>query len=266
MNDLILSKDAQIELWDFSCKLAKSQMVPLMYQNKNENIFAAILMGREFNIGAMGSLYAFISIQGTITMKVSTMNGIVRAKCPSAIIEIKIDHVKKEARVIAKRDKDDIGYESLWTMDMAKQMGLAGRDQWVKQPMNMLKARALSDALRTVFADVLMGLYSTEEMEDLPPLRETMSQTLRREVELESPTPPEEKIAGPLYRFSNGKFIGSQLKDHSKEVLELEYERLVGLLKKLPWQKDLCFILSDYLTNYDSFAEMRLELIEASDV
>jgi len=169
-NELVLSKEDQLTLWDFCVKLSKSKMVPMMYQGKAEDIFASTLMGRELGFTPMMSLYAFVVIQNSVTMKVATMNAIVRAKCPEAIIDIKIDHTKKEARVLARRNKDDAGYESLWTMDMAKQMGLAGKDNWIKQPLNMLKARSLSDALRTVFPDVLMGIYSTEELEDLPPI------------------------------------------------------------------------------------------------
>jgi len=89
-----------------------------------------------------------------------------------------------------------------------------------------------------------------------------MSQTLRPEVELENPTPPEEKTCGPLYRFSNGKFIGKQFKDLSKEELEEYYEYLVEKKNSLPWQKDLCFIMSEYLTNYSGYKEMLLELSE----
>jgi len=165
--ELTLSKDQQNNLSDFCNKLSKSKMVPMIFQGKPDDIYVTILMGNELGISPIMALQSICVIQGSVTLKVQTMNSVVRSKCPSAIIDIKIDHSKREARVNAKRSANDIGYESLWTMDMAKQMGLAGKDNWIKQPLNMLKARALSDALRAVFPDILMGLYSSEEMSDI---------------------------------------------------------------------------------------------------
>lgn len=267
-NELILSKDEQLNLWDFCVKLSKSKMVPAMYQSKAEDVFASTLMGRELGFSPMMSLYAFVVIQGSVTMKVFTMNAIVRAKCPDALIEIKIDHGKKEARVVAKRNKDDLGYESLWNMDMAKTMGLSGKSNWISQPLNMLKARALSDALRTVFPDVLMGLYSTEEMEDLPPIvaeekRLTMSQQLQKELDEDFPIPEHEKKVGPLYRVTRGTTMGGkQLKDFPLEEIEAYLEKLIHAKKKLPWQTDLCHVLTEYISNYELYREQLLELGE----
>lgn len=262
MSDLILSKDAQLNLWDFSVKLSKSDMVPAIFKQKPDNVFATILYGKELGLSPIVSLNSISVIQGQVSLKVQTMNGVVLSNHPQAIIQITQDEVAKKVIVSAQRNKDDVAYIATWDMEKAKQMGLAGKDNYIRQPLTMLRARALSEALRMKFADTLLGFLSTEEMEDLPPIRETMSQTLRREVEMESPTPPEEKVVGPLYRFSNGKFIGKQLKDLSKDEVEEYYNYLVDKKNTLPWQKDLCFILSEYLTNFDSYKEMLLEISE----
>lgn len=166
-NDLISSEKDQENLWNFSKRLASSKMVPAIFHNKTEDVFVTIIMGKELGLSPIVALNSICVIQGAVTLKVQTMNSIVRAKCPEAIIEIRIDHAKKEARVLCKRNANDLGYESFWNMEMAKQMNLSTKHNWIAQPMNMLKARALSDSLRAVFPDILMGLYAYEEMEDI---------------------------------------------------------------------------------------------------
>jgi hypothetical protein len=274
-NDIVLiNKDEQQNIWEFAVRLSKSKMVPAIFQGKVEDVFVTVIMGRELGLAPIMALQAICVIQGTVTLKVQTMNAIVRAKCPDAIIEIKLDHEKKQARVTAKRNKDDLGYESYWDMDMARQMGLAGKDNWIKQAMNMLKARALSDALRAVFPDVLLGLYSTEEMSDIEPRdpprevkSETMSATLRREVDEDFPIPAEEKVVGPLYRIQHGTTMGGkQLKDFSIEELESYSSDLKKRKTKLYWMNDLINVIDTYVSNFEMYREMVEELNEDSEM
>lgn len=54
-----------------------------------------------------------------------------------------------------------------WTMAMAKAAGLAGRKIWAQYPRQMLRARVISEGIRTVFPGVLVGSYTPEEVEDM---------------------------------------------------------------------------------------------------
>lgn len=56
-----------------------------------------------------------------------------------------------------------------WDMDRAKQAGLAGKDNYRKFPRNMLKARVISDGVRTAYPACLGGLYAVEEVQDFEP-------------------------------------------------------------------------------------------------
>lgn len=55
-----------------------------------------------------------------------------------------------------------------WTMEMAKRAGLASNDNWRKFPRAMLRARCISEGIRTVFPGVVAGYYTPEEVEDMP--------------------------------------------------------------------------------------------------
>lgn len=272
-NDIvIMSKDDQVNIWDFAVKLSKSKMVPLIFQGKPEDTFVTVLMGRELGISPIMALTAIVVIQGTVTLKVQTMGAVIRSKCPEAVIEIKTDHEKRTVRVIAKRNKDDIGYESYWDMDMAKQMGLAGKDNWIKQPMNMLKARALSDAYRTVFPDVLLGLYSFEEITDdnaaIAPknVAGEVLEALRDEAKTiyEAQRKPEDSQLGPLFLIENGTHRGKRL--YELDPIELEdYGETIRKRKDLkPWEKTLLQAIDDFFTNLHLYKEQIHELSEAT--
>lgn len=53
-----------------------------------------------------------------------------------------------------------------WTMEDAKRAGLAGRDPWKQYPRAMLRARVISEGIRTVYPAVLAGVYTPEEVGD----------------------------------------------------------------------------------------------------
>ncbi len=55
-----------------------------------------------------------------------------------------------------------------WTMDRAKAAGLAGKDNWKHYPRQMLRARAISEGVRSVCPGVTAGLYTPEEIQDTP--------------------------------------------------------------------------------------------------
>lgn len=277
--DLIINDDEKFNrAVKMSGTLAKSKIVPVNFQNKPEDIFAAILAGAEMGMLPMQALNAFVMIQGQTAMKAQAQLAVVRNKLPGAYIKIETDEKGLVAKCTCARSADDLdnSYTSTWDMAKAKQMGLAGKDNYIRQPMTMLRWRAITEALRAMFSDILLGFHAPEELVDLPPVRdeqlldapkETMSQTLRREVEEESPTPPEEKIIGPLYRVQHGTTMGGkQLKDFDRDDIEQYLFDLKKKTKKLYWQPELINVLESYLANYEQFKEMIYELNESNEM
>lgn len=55
-----------------------------------------------------------------------------------------------------------------WDMKRAKAAGLEGKDNWKKYPRQMLRARCISEGVRTVSPGVTSGLYTPEEIQDAP--------------------------------------------------------------------------------------------------
>lgn len=231
--------------------LAKSKVVPSHFQNKPEEVFAAMVLGSELGFSPMQSMNAIVFIQGQATLKAQSLMAIVRAKCPTAIITYEIDEDKKIVKCSAKRNAEDPGYTSTWTMEKAKAMGLSGKDNYIKQPVNMLKWRATSEVLKVVFPDYIQGLNTTEEMEDLPPLKneeQPLAITLTKEdLDNDFPIPEEEKIPGPDYRVQNGKFRSKQFKDIPLEELEEYYDDLESRKTHKSWETELMSAIREYM-------------------
>ena len=58
-----------------------------------------------------------------------------------------------------------------WTIEMAKRAGLTKNPTWNQYPRAMLRARCISEGIRTVFPGVVVGTYTPEEVQDMEPPR-----------------------------------------------------------------------------------------------
>jgi hypothetical protein len=56
-----------------------------------------------------------------------------------------------------------------WTFEQARKIGLTGKDNWKNYPRAMLRARCISEGVRTVFPGIAQGMYTVEEVGDMPP-------------------------------------------------------------------------------------------------
>lgn len=55
-----------------------------------------------------------------------------------------------------------------WTLEQAKRIGLAGKDNWKNYPRQMLRARCISEGVRTAYPGIAVGIYTAEEAQDMP--------------------------------------------------------------------------------------------------
>jgi hypothetical protein len=54
-----------------------------------------------------------------------------------------------------------------WNMEMARSAKLADKDNWKSYPRAMMRARVVSEGIRTVFPGVVLGVYTPEEAQDI---------------------------------------------------------------------------------------------------
>jgi len=54
-----------------------------------------------------------------------------------------------------------------WDLERAKRAGLLGKDNWRNYPRQMLRARCISEGVRTIYPGVCVGTYTVEEEQDM---------------------------------------------------------------------------------------------------
>jgi hypothetical protein len=74
-----------------------------------------------------------------------------------------------------------------WTTRMAQDAGLTRNPTWKSYPRQMLRARCISEGIRTIYPGVAIGTYTPEEAEDMAP---RPARDMGAVEEIASPPPP----------------------------------------------------------------------------
>jgi len=202
------------EAHKIATSLVKTAFVPDSMRGKADEATAAILTGQEIGLAPMAALRSIDIISGTPAMRAHALRGLVQSKGHEVWLE---EANSTRAIVCGRRKGTEQIQKSVWTIDRAKALGLAGRDQWRKQPQAMLVARATSECCRLVASDVILGIpYAIEELQDadesVPSEAKPSKRTARRkpakpiedvqlpEPEVEPPPAIEEPKAAPAAR------------------------------------------------------------------
>lgn len=126
-----------------------------------EAAYAAILYGREIGFSPMQSLHALNVIQGRVGISAAGLAALA-LKAGGTIQEV--EHTDQVCTLELTRGSTKRQFT--FTLKEAERMGLLTKDNWRKMPKAMLYARAVSIGVRYLFADHVLGLYSTEELQD----------------------------------------------------------------------------------------------------
>jgi hypothetical protein len=125
------------------------QALALMLISQAEGISPA-LAARDYHV-----------IQGRPTLKSDAM--VARFQAAGGKIEWR-DYTEQSVSALFTHPQGG-SVEVKWTIDMAKRAGLTGKDVWRQYPRAMLRARVVSEGIRTVYPGVCVGVYTPEEVE-----------------------------------------------------------------------------------------------------
>ena len=128
-----------------------------------EQALAIMLTGRELGIPAMAALNTINVIQGKPAVSPQLMLALIERSGQLENIEIETDPDGRWVSVIMKR-RGRSAHNEVFGENEARAMGLLAKDNYKKQPTVMYKWRAVAAAARTVFPDVILGLYTPDEM------------------------------------------------------------------------------------------------------
>jgi hypothetical protein len=114
-----------------------------------------------------------------------------------------------------------------WSIEMAKRAGLTKNQTWSQYPRAMLRARCISEGIRTVFPGVVVGTYTPEEVADMAVTERDMGPA----VVVEPKSPPvdisQELLDSLMFRITTAETMADL------EALRPELRGLVGEAKTL---------------------------------
>jgi len=177
MNNLTIRESFAPQTLDeaikFSEMISKSFMVPKDYQGKPANCLVAIQWGMELGLSPMAALQNISVINGKPAVWGDALLAMVRAdsRCLSVKEEITGEGDNRVASCSVRRQHSGEVEEIIRTFSVAqaKTANLWNkRGPWQDYPERMLQHRARGNALRDAFPDVLHGMMSSEEAQDIP--------------------------------------------------------------------------------------------------
>jgi hypothetical protein len=121
-----------------------------------------------------------------------------------------------------------------WTTDMAVSAGLTRNPTWKSYPRQMLRARCISEGIRTVFPGVVVGTYTPEETEDMAPQRTVRDMGDAEEV---APPPPPaavdvDKLVQSIENASTLEFLELLRPDMRRVPKGKERDRVVAAVQR----------------------------------
>ena len=155
-------KDAE----DLAATLCASQMVPKHYVNNPKNAVGAMAHGMPLGMNAMQAMQSVAMINGMPGLYGDGLLAVCRS-CPSW--EWMQETIEGETAICTAKRRGEPEVTATFSVQDAKRAQLWGKaGPWTQYPTRMLAMRARAFALRNLYADVLRGMGSAEELRDIP--------------------------------------------------------------------------------------------------
>jgi hypothetical protein len=160
--------------------ISRSPIAPKVLQNDPNATLLVLWKGRERGLSVMQSIeliYPFQSSKGPqVAYAADLLFGLVQRSGECEYFTL-IETTDQQATYETKRKGHPRPVSLTYTLAMAKQAGLLQKENWQRNPAEMLRARGKSSLSRAVYGDITSGIYTREEIEegviDVTPANET---------------------------------------------------------------------------------------------
>lgn len=148
-------------------QVAGAGILPQAYKGRPADILVAIGLGQSMGLSPMESLYRIDVIQGKPTLSAELIAAQVR-KAGHRLRIVKDEENLSVTATIIRADDPEAPFSVTRDQKWAERMGLAGKDNYRKQPLTMLKWRAVTAVAREACPEALYGVaYTADEMHDM---------------------------------------------------------------------------------------------------
>ena len=165
-------------------KLARSGLVPDSVRGKPADLLVIMLTGHELGLQTMQALRGISVINGRPVMSADLAVSLVKRN--PACTYFKLIASDEKAATYETERKGEGKTRLSFTIQQAFEAGLSGRGPWKSYPAAMLRARCALALARAVYPDLLLGVYETDEGEDI---RQGLSRSAANDAQPEMPAP-----------------------------------------------------------------------------
>jgi hypothetical protein len=168
---ITLAPSNMTEAMEFAQMMAKSNIVPKDYQGNPGNVLVAVQWGMEVGLQPLQAMQNIAVINGRPSLWGDAMLALVQG---SGLLEYFHEESTDLVATCTIKRKGMPESVRTFSMDDAKRAGLLGKQgPWNNYPKRMMQMRARGFALRDNFADVLRGMHSAEEQQDMAAIQPT---------------------------------------------------------------------------------------------
>lgn len=145
-------------------QLAKlGDAIPKPLRGEPGKIMAVVKAGAELGIPPMRAMNSIYLYDGNVIMGAHLMAGLAQSH-PDCDMFLVTDGDEEAIAEVRRRSWPDGKVATFrYTMDQARKAGLANKAMWKAHPAAMLRARVTGIAARSVFADIMAGVYTKDE-------------------------------------------------------------------------------------------------------
>lgn len=146
--------------------LAKSTLVPKAYQGQPANVLVAMAYGESFGMQPLQAMQSVAVVNGMPGLYGDGLLAVCRS---CSAWEWMQETIEGETAICTAKRKGEPEVTATFSVQDAKRAQLWGKaGPWTQYPTRMLAMRARAFALRNLYADVLRGMGSAEELQDIP--------------------------------------------------------------------------------------------------
>lgn len=179
-NKPAVQEEEKMRTSQFLTTLIESKKLPVHIKNVEE-AFTIAQMGKELGFPTMQAFHYIIPIQGKLSLSAKAVGALLRkggVKYTTQEDGVYVykdgttsDHLKVDEKPIDRRTtiifyREDLQETCTFTWRDAELQGLTTKDNWKRMPKEMLYARCLAKGSNRIGADLLLGLYTAEELAD----------------------------------------------------------------------------------------------------
>lgn len=156
------------QVWKRAGAMSRSTVIPKAYQNQQANVFVAMEIAERMQIGSFEVMQNLNVIHGNPSWSSSYAIGLANQRGPfKGPIQFDVDEKAMAVTAYATIRETGERVEYTVSMAMATKAGWTSNALYKSMPMHMCRFRSAVLLIRTTCPEVLFGMQTLEEIEDV---------------------------------------------------------------------------------------------------